>query len=210
MGGTAGHLWFLSALLQALTLLAIFISLKKDKLLVYISMLLYLLTPVANLYFQLGIVEEYTWNPAVGPFISTIFVTGGWWLSRKKEFRMGWGIALLIVGFFLSWGQGKFAEYFYHIHPTFYAYGNLFMALGIFIAVLSYPRFCENTILPQLGQLTLGVYCSHILFVDAFKNFREEINPFVWDFVVPVLIYLLALGLTIFLRRIPFLKERIV
>lgn len=210
MTGTVAHLWFLSALLQALTLLVIFIAFKKEKTLIYFSALLYLLTPLVNLYFQIGTVEDYTYNPVVGLFVSLIFVTSGWWLSKRKNFLIEWGVAIFVMGMVISWGQGKFVTYFYQIDPVYYVYGNLLMAVGVFIMALSYPKFCENTVFPRLGQLTLGVYCSHILFVDLFKMFKEKIDPLAWDFIVPILIYLMALGLTLLLRQIPFLRKLVI
>lgn len=207
MGGTAGHLWFLSALIQALTIMTIFLSLREEKLLIYFSLLLFLLAPVINLHFQLGIREEYTWNPVAGPFVATAFVVSGWWLSKRKIFSIKWAVALVILGMLISWAQERLWIAYYHFFPVYSDYGRLLVAMGLFIVPLYYSKFCENTFLPLLGQLTLGIYCSHILFIDLFSMIKEKLSPLTWDFIVPVLVFFLAWGLTLLLRKIPLLRN---
>ena len=210
MGGTAAHLWFLSALIQAITIITTFLLWKKEKFLIYFSLFLYLLMPVVNLYVQVGFKEDYRWNPVVGPFVATAFVVSGWWLSKIGRCSLRWAAALIVMGIIGSWAHERVLVDFYNISPAHSNYGSLLVATGIFIAALSCPRLCEHTLLPRLGQLTLGVYCSHILFVDLFKMFKDKIDPLAWDFIVPILIYLMALGLTLLLKQIPCLRKLVI
>ena len=105
MIGGAGHLWFISALIQSIILILLFVSLNKEKFLIYFALLAYALTPLAIHYLHPLPGYDYDWNPMIGLFNSIPPVVLGWWFSKKKESRQSTAFLILITGIALSCGE---------------------------------------------------------------------------------------------------------
>jgi peptidoglycan/LPS O-acetylase OafA/YrhL len=207
MAGTAAHLWFISALIQAFTLMTIMIGLKQVRAMVYLALVMFALTPLVNLYCQQGLVEHYDWNPMVGPFRATVFVVAGWWLSHKDRLSPRLANTLLVTGFIVYVLEDWLLWKFYGIETPFYEYGRLLMTTGIVMWALIRPNIGANSWMPRLGLYTLGIYCVHPLVIKLFEPYQGSVPSVAWDFILPVVVYAGSLVIAVALSRIPFLKK---
>jgi peptidoglycan/LPS O-acetylase OafA/YrhL len=206
MTGTAGHLWFISALIQSFTLMTVMLRFGHQRALVYLSLFLFTLMPLVHLYVQLGRTEVYTWNPAVGPFRAAILVVAGWWMSRMERIPPWKANAFLIAGLIVFFTEDPLLWMFYGVKTPFYNYGRALITVGVVMWALIRPNIGAGTWMPRLGFYTLGVYCVHPIVIDIFEPYQNSLPPAA-SFVWPVLVYAGSLLIAVILSRIPFLKR---
>src|SRR5204863_10152046 len=82
--------------------------------------------------------------------------------------------------------------------------GMLPASLGLLMLALRNPNFGKGTILPQLGTMTLGVFCMHLILLDFLRLLDRFMIPWLWDIILPFLIYFGSIGLTLLMRKNPF------
>jgi surface polysaccharide O-acyltransferase-like enzyme len=208
MSGTSGHLWFIMALMQSLTFISLFVFFNQQKPLLYFALLLYILAPYVNLYMipPAG-PDGYTWNPMIGPFISTLPVVAGWWLANQKKYDLFLAILLFLSGFALMLISGKFITHFYHINPGHGDFSLVLIPLSIVMFALLNPSLGEKTIFPILGQFTLGIYCAQMLVINYLDILGRSVNPYWWDIIIPMLTYLVSLLVTLALQSNPLTRK---
>jgi peptidoglycan/LPS O-acetylase OafA/YrhL len=201
--GPTPHLWFLTALFLGITILSGFIAIKKEKYVFILGAVLYIVSLLGTTYAELPIIGFN--SPLVtrhGPYTSVLFVSIGWWLAQQPRYSMktawllfGVGSILMTTGsLWLSW----------HNHGSIiydYLLSAVPLAAGLFMLALLYPHIGESTPLPDWGRMNLGVYLGHMMVMDTFKTFKVFFHPLLWDLINPPMVFLLTVGLTIFLQR---------
>jgi len=91
----------------------------------------------------------------------------------------------------------------YNISPLSHDYviGTLLFGVGVMLLALAKKDIMQFTYLPTLGRYTLGVYVSHILFTHLLDKYKFlYFNPF-WAISYAIIIYILALLLTLLMSR---------
>lgn len=200
--GTAGHLWFLPALITALGTLTLFLSLRLEKYVIVGGLLLYLL----GLLHASFISSQANTGMAHLPssFLSGIlFVSLGWWLSRRDPPSFAFALSLCLVGFV---GQVTEATVVWGLFTSSsrapsYLVGTIPFAVGAFLLGLAKPNLGRTTPLPWVANLTLGIYLSHYIFIWALVTPRVWLTHPLWLVTLPVLIYLLSALVTLTLLR---------
>ena len=210
MMGTSGHLWFISALMQSLTLILLFIFLKQEKFLIYFGLLAYFLVPVVKTYVHPppGPSFNYNFNPLVEVLTSTLPVTMGWWLSKKKEYKRSTALLLLIIGILLACFQ--FTNNSYALKIGYLESYSLLIPFSLFMFALLSPEWSANTVLPNLGRMTLGIYCIHpsiMFYLGVFKGMK---NHYLWDIPLLLLTYLISLFIVLILKANPLTRKLVV
>ena len=172
-----------------------------------LGLVLYLIALLGKSYSVLPFGYHTGFEMRQGPFISTLFVSIGWLLAEKRKFQVKTGIMLIGAGVALHILESLFLYFQYQVKPMHdYLLGTVLFCMGIFIVVLARPNIGKNTILPEWGQLTLGVYVLHMLFVKYLSIFKGYFHPIAWDFMRPAAIYILCIFMTILLRRNTFTR----
>jgi len=207
MEGTKSHLWFLPSLMIAMGIITSFLVVRKEKYLMPFSIALYIMGLLMNTYVHtpIGIHLPFRFDGKDGPFVSTLFTAIGFWFSKRdKCFSTIPASLIAIAGYALSLIEITLIRRFLHGPSTqVFTIGTVPFGIGMFCFALSKPNLGESTIFPKLGSLTLGIYVSHILAWEMVWNFQRFFNIFLWQLIFPILIYLLALGITILLKKFP-------
>lgn len=165
------HLWFLPALIIAVTLIAVFVRLNLLFLLLPISVLLYIYGVAAGSYASL---TEWTapFFTRNGPFFSLLMVVLGFEI-RKRDFRLSARAALLVLWVGLL---GHFAEAYWLAtkEVAFTLHDFLFFtplwSIGVFLFLLAKPNLGDHPLTYYLSKSVLPMYVSHLSIAIVFYN----------------------------------------
>ena len=207
LNGTAIHLWFFSALIMGLLILSFFLWRKKQKYLLPFSIILFFigLLTINNTPFHLRLPGTFAWGG--GPFYAPFFVTlGWWWAGQNKTPSVKLALFLIVTGFVMRMTEMLFFwKYFGEVPllPNAFTLGTAPYGVGVFLLALAKPDMGGSTILPRVGKLTLGIYASHLLILRnlPYGVLQRHLGPVVAAIAVPFLVFFLAAGLTLLLRR---------
>ncbi|MDY6857627.1 MAG: acyltransferase [Thermodesulfobacteriota bacterium] len=209
MQGTKGHLWFLVALFFALVLSAIFVNKKRIMFLVLLSSSLYIIGVLAKAYTNTPIGIEINFNTRNGPFFSTLpFVTG--YIMSGLNTHTKWllyGSVVFFLGTFLHFIEIYTLMVAFATSPKQeYVIGTYFMGLGVSMIALSNHPALKNQLLSQFGQLTLGIYAVHLIFVDLLRPIDKYSDSILWELSYMLLAVILSISTSFFLSKNRFLK----
>ncbi|MHB1678047.1 MAG: acyltransferase [Sulfuriferula sp.] len=198
MEGTKVHLWFLVALLYSLGISAVLVQKKRIKTLIVLSVALYLFGLLAKAYSATPIGLYIPFNTRDGPFFGTIFFVSGYLLSSLKPSHewLALGLSLLVLGYLLHFSEIYFLWKWYGVNPIQdYVIGTYFMGVGAAMASLSNANIFRNNILCKTGQLTLGIYAVHFIFVDSFSPIAQSLGPLFRNLGYPILVLFFSVAL---------------
>jgi len=202
--GARVHLWFLPALMIAVCLLALLTPGGRVGPLLAVASLLFAIGLLAGSYSvtPLGIPLPFTTRD--GPFLSTICLAIGYLLARRRTavspaaaFSIMTGGLLLHI--FESWTLYRFWGVSMLSHE--YLFGTVVCAAGLLLFALAVPNLGRRWDMHLPGQYTLGVYLSHLMALDLVGPFRLYCELHIWQFLFPLLVFLLSAGLTHLLAR---------
>lgn len=205
LNGTKYHLWFLPALLCALTISAFFIKRQKEFLLASLAVILYLVALFGKPYSDTSIGFHSSFNLRNGPFISLLFFVTGYFLQKLKT-RPSWlplGIMLSVLGIILH-----FAE-LYVLHEKWgitmrqdFLLGTYFYGLGIALIALSGTRILNSERIALIGPSVLGIYTSHPMFVELLRPIgRQFSDSIIWSTTFVAAVFSLSYTLVRIMAR---------
>ncbi len=195
------HLWFLVALLCAVTLATLLHLLKWQRAFLPLGVLLYGAGLLAGPYVHTPLGLHIPFNLRDGPFVSTLFFALGWHLARQNHrpaARRAWAIFLL--GWGLQFAEAAWLWMHYGLLPTQIdvVLGTVGFGYGAALLALSHPRWGTQGVIPKFlaraGRDTMGVYLVHILFVDWLRPWIDAQHRVGWELVYPVAVYALSLA----------------
>ena len=208
--GSRSHLWFLMALLWAVAISTVVLRYGQAKWLIWIGLGLYLFGVVAGPWSPAPFGLKIPFHTRNGPFFGTVFFAVGWQVSsdgslpvRRLVHILLWGgAALSALETYLLWER-------FGINPTAHAYvlGTLPYGIGASLLVMSKPLMARDTAIASLGKYTLGVYVIHYIFLDLLRPLDGLINTRVFDFALPVTVFLLSVLSSAVLQQITFLQR---
>lgn len=170
--GTKFHLWFLPSLLCALIVCATFVHLRQSLLLLLLSVGLYLFALLTRPYVDTPLGVSFGFNTRNGPFISTLLFATGYFLSahRTSEKWLFYGFLIFSCGAVMHLMEVFYLWSVFGVHPNQdFVVGTYFMGTGMAMAALSNHGLVKIKALGQLGRITLGIYASHLIFVEMLK-----------------------------------------
>jgi len=144
--GTKVHLWFLVGLLFALSISALLIKNEQTKLLIILSVLLYMFGILAKAYSNTPIGLNIDFNTRNGPFFSCILFVTGYLLSGKliNEKWLYSGLMVFLLGTVLHFSEIYILWAFFETSPRQdYVIGTYFMGTGIAMMALSNHRMLK-------------------------------------------------------------------
>lgn len=197
MRGTKVHLWFLIALLYSLGISTILIRNKHIKTLIALSIALYVFGLLAKAYSFTSFGININFNTRNGPFFGTIFFVSGYLLSGRKP-NQNWfamGGLLFVIGAAMHLTEIYILWKWYGVTPIQdYVVGTYLMGVGAAMAALSNVNIFKNRILSKIGQLTLGIYAIHYLFIDNFSAVAQSSSLLFRNLGYPVLVLFCSMG----------------
>ncbi|HLI17314.1 MAG TPA: acyltransferase [Rhodanobacteraceae bacterium] len=197
--GGKGHLWFLMALVMALAIAAVCERLRARAVFYALAVALYLLGLVAGLYANTVVGLHLPFDTRNGPFMSTLLVACGYWAAGHRS-RIGPVPALVLAAIGLVGFEAElnWIPLFSSHYPPIIDYG-LFtpvFGVGVLLFGLAVP-WLGGTWWPRIGAYyVLGIYVCHDLFVEPAWFLHAYFHSYVWEFMFPLIVFFLALGLT--------------
>lgn len=205
--GARVHLWFLSSLISGVVLLTLLNALGRTSLMIFCSVLLFAVGLLGASYSVTPLGLHLPFYSRNGPFLSTICLAIGFLIYRQRgQIRLSKGQACGIAAAGLalqvveSWVLWKCYAISMLNHD--YLIGTVVCAAGLLLFALAAPNFGRWGNLHTLGRYTLGIYLSHLLFVDILGPLMTRfVELHIWQLLLPFLAFLMSYALTHLLMR---------
>lgn len=165
------HLWFIPALIFAVGIIALFVTIGRVNLLLPLSGILYVYGVLGGSY--LDVTEIWTpWFTRNGPFFSTLLVVIGFYI-RMKNIRFQSSIALTIgvLGMIMHFSEAAWLTQFdipFNVHD--FLFGTAIWGTGLFLWILSKPHMGSQPWVLATGSLVLGIYVIHLPLIIVMNN----------------------------------------
>ncbi|HEX5352480.1 MAG TPA: acyltransferase [Rhodanobacteraceae bacterium] len=202
--GGKDHLWFLMALVMALAIAAVCERLRARALFYGLAVSLYLLGLVAGLYANTRVGLHLPFDTRNGPLMSTLLVACGYWIANNRyRVKPAAALAVAAIGLIGFEAELYWAPQFSSAWPPIIDYGLFTPVFGVgaLLFGLAVPRLGGEW-WPRIGAYyVLGIYVCHDLFVEPASMLHAYFHSYVWEFMFPVIVFFLALGLTMLLAR---------
>ncbi len=176
------HLWYLPALAIGVGSIAIIIKTRLQKLLIPLSVILFIYGVLAGSYFNVTDIPSlfYTRN---GPFFSLLMIVLGFEIRRLNiSISSLKAIVILMLGMIIHFIEAYYLlnwDVDFRIHD--YLFGTPIWALGFFFFLLANPNLGDRKWVQPVANLTLGIYVSHLLFVIYLTNLAGFIGFELWE-----------------------------
>jgi surface polysaccharide O-acyltransferase-like enzyme len=224
LSGTATHLWFLPSLLICVVVCTCFLMMRQVGLLMVFSTGLYVAGVLSNAYLKTPIGFHLPFDTTRGPCLGVVLFASGYLLSTRK-INPSWlwkGCLILIAGLVLQFLEliilrGRFGI----ISLPDYVFGTYFLGLGCCMIAVSIGCQAEgrcqsaninesnrtvalkaalpwSQLVNTIGQLTLGIYAIHLIFVENLSHFRDFLPAFLWDVGFTPFLFILS-GFVVYL-----------
>lgn len=213
MQGTKVHLWFLVGMLCALFLCSIFIQKKQIRGLIVLSLVLYLFGVLAKAYVNTPIGISIDFNTRNGPFFSTLLFITGYLLSGKNihEKWLLYGFMVFCIGSALHFAEIYTLWLIFETDPKQdFVIGTYFMGVGVAMAALSNHPALKIKTLSKIGQMTLGIYAVHFVFVDLLRPFDKASDSVLWELGYVVVVFFLSIITSLILSKSKTTKKIVV
>jgi surface polysaccharide O-acyltransferase-like enzyme len=211
--GTKIHLWFLVGLLCSLYITAFFVKYNAPFLLLIFSIALYVIGVLAKSYADTPFGFYLNFNTRNGPFFGTLLFCSGYFISSLKpsEKWIYYGLAIFLIGWLIHFSEIYFLWALYKVSLIHdYVFGTYLMGVGAALMALSNHQLLRNKSLSGIGQLTLGIYASHYIFVDLFKYIDADMANPVWEVGYVFIVLFLSVGLTKYMSKIKYINKVVV
>ncbi|MEQ1546539.1 acyltransferase [Methyloglobulus sp.] len=210
MQGSKGHLWFLNGLLFSVVISAIFIYKQWIKSIIILSVSLYVVGVLAGSYANtpLGIAVEF--NTRNGPFFGTLLFVSGYFMSGFTITTkwLSYGFMIFCVGCVIHFSELYVLWKVYDITPLQnYVFGTYFMGLGVAMMALSNHQALKSPFLSNIGQMTLGIYAIHYIFVDLLNVIDKKMNSPLWEVGYVFIVLILSVLSTLVLAKFQFTRN---
>ena len=205
--GTRIHLWFLMSLFLAIWLFTLWPLDKKGKSFLIFGILLFGIGLLGGSYQITPIGIHLDFNTRDGIFFSTLFFAIGVLIHVHKPQvspTLAWG--LYLGGFILFSLETYLLWANWSALPIRHDYllGSIPYGIGAFFVAFTAKRETKlDNFLAPYGKYVLGIYVSHLIFLDLWKPLGASINPILWAFLFPALIFASTLLAVIVLSKTP-------
>lgn len=209
--GTMYHLWFLPALVCSLVISAVLLHYGQRSLLVLLAVALFLTGLAGGAYRVTPFGIDATFNFRNGPFFSLVFFVSGYLLSQRTAGK-SWlpvGIAVACAGALLQLCEVILLNQAYGA-PTNqdYVFGTYFFGVGVAMIAISNPSLLRRSWAAAIGQLVLGIYASHVIFVRLLLPLDKKFEGnWLWSIAYVGLVFVLPYMLARFLARFKATKK---
>jgi surface polysaccharide O-acyltransferase-like enzyme len=203
--GTKSHLWFLPALLTSVLITAVFVEKNRIYALIFLAVVLYAIGLAGGAYVDSPAGIRTGFNFRNGPFFGLIFFVAGH-LLQKSSPRSSWlwqGACVAFLGLAIQFTElNTISQLWATSLLQDYVGGTFFVGLGVSMMALSNDARLNSFRLAGIGQVVLGVYAVHFVFVDLF--FRNHVwtgNVRLDDGLFVAVVLLLSVGTALVMAR---------
>ena len=204
------HLWFLPALIFSLAILTLVAMGKLQR------SLMLLVVGVYGLILEEECTARNLLNAPIplGQWIIAVplVALGGWLAERRESVSTTVAWSLILGGYVMALMEGAVMNVVFHssmqaIRGHAFLGGILFSS-GMFLLALAKPQLGRSTPFPFLGQLTLGIYVTHVFVMYTITPFVWKLADKVplWGLFLGIIVYLISAIFVLVLARMPLLR----
>jgi surface polysaccharide O-acyltransferase-like enzyme len=208
--GPRDHLWFLVSLILTVWLFVFWPYRKNYKSFLLPGLILYGIGLLAGPYKTTPLGFDLHFDTRNAVFFSTLFFAIGVAMRSVKLPKLSWRVAagLVLAGFALYCLETVCLRMFWGVGVTRSDYLLSSIPYGIAVALfaLTQPDTALDKLAGPYGRYTIGIYAGHILFLDLLQPIGAWVNPYILQFLYPVLIFVLSLATCLILSR-TFLRK---
>ncbi len=202
--GTRLHLWYLMSLIITIWLFALWPLDKNASSFLIFGAVLYLIGLLGGAYAPTPIGFDLHIPARDGPFFTTLFFAVGVAFRRKLPAISMWqaaGIALLGLGLFVA--EGLVLRQFWSVPITEndFLLGSVPYGIGVTLMAFKGTDNAFDRVIGRYGAYMLGIYTSHLLFLDLLKPLGANIQPLLWLGIYSILVFGAALLLSVGLGK---------
>lgn len=207
LSGNVYHLWFLSSLLQGLSILWISLQIRRPTAGLLLGAALFTLALISGTYASTPVGHPIAFEMKNGPFLSTIFVMlGALMAGNHLKLSIHQAIGLAIFGYFFCVAEVSFLHFYFNtpFSGQSLMIGTIPLAIGLMNLAL-HGRFPASS-LAFLGKYSLGIYVIHPWVIELLKNLGIQ-NLNVAPLLYLILTTTISLLFTLALSKIPYTKN---
>ena len=190
--GTSVHLWFLVSLILTIWLFALWPFGKKSVHFLLLGGALYVYGLLGGSYKVTPLGFEAIFNTRNGIFFSTLFFAIGVAFHNRMP-RVGKLMAagLAFTGLAIFCLEAYYLRAQWSVPPINHDYllGTIPGGVGVFLLVFAHRDSRIARFVGQYGQYVLGIYVSHMAFIDLWRPFGSFAQATAWQFIFPVLVF---------------------
>lgn len=197
--GTKTHLWFLMGLLSSLLISAVMLRYRQHRALAILAVALYAIGLAGKAYCDTPVGFHSEFNFRNGPFFSLIFFVTGYFLNLRTRGKNWLPLGLLIAsaGLLLHFAELRMLQSTWGTTmKQDYVIGTYFFGLGAAMMALSGSRYLAFPQAASIGPYVLGIYASHLIFVDLLRPLDQHFaGSAIWALSYVVIVFLLSYAL---------------
>jgi len=206
-------LWYFPAVFYSLVLISLFVYFKKERYLMPISFLLYLVATLSRLY-HIGFKIPIITKDAL--FFGFFYVTLGYFLAKNRKIVKPTKVRLYF-GLFFFFALLQLAEAYLIVGELKDPGGwqglvTVPLTIAFFMFVLAKPNLGKSTPLPKLGSYVIGVFLLHPLVIHSTKflinwlNIGSIRNTIGWAVLYVPYIFFTSILVYMFLEKIGYVQ----
>ena len=202
--GSGGHLWFLTTLIVTVWIFALFALKKKTGGFMYLGIIMYIFGLLCGPYKFLSLGLDLYRKPAYFVIFSILFFSIGVAFHNKLpriSKKMALGITFLGLAIYCS--EAYFIWHQWALSPlrNDFLVGTIPFGVGVFLLAFKQADSNLDNLLGPYGKFIIGVYLSHMIFIDILKPYGDSMQPIVWQFMLPIMSFTCALCTTIIFSK---------
>ena len=198
---TSVHLWFLPALIFAVSLLALTIRYRASQFFLPLAGGLYGLGLLADAYSKTPLGLSVNSHLVLGLCYAPLFVGLGWRLATRSTPRLSTALLFILGGFALQFAEASWLSRLYGVPLISSAYliGTVPFGLGFMLLGLTLPIWGTGRVLTRIGSMTLGIYLIHLWVKHLLLPLDQVFGGVMWELGFPLLIFAVSLGFAMWL-----------
>ena len=204
--GTIVHLWFLVSLILTVWLFALWPFDKKSNRFLLLGGVLYVCGLLGGSYKVTPFGFDAHFNTRNGIFFGTLFFAiGVAFHNRMPRVNKTTASCIALIGLAIFCLEAYYLRLQWSVSPIQHDYllGTVPFGVGVALLALTHQDSTIDRLVGPYGRYTLGVYASHMLFLDLWRPFGSFVQPIVWQFMFPILVFGSSLLTSIIVSRTP-------
>ena len=121
------------------------------------------------------------------------------------------GLMLFLFGYVMHFTELYFLHAYFATSPIQdYVAGTYFASLGCAMMALSNPYYLRVRAFSKIGQLTLGIYAIHIIFIENLLPIKQSVSSPFWDIGFVFAVLALSIAAVFFMSKSKALRSIVV